>query len=70
MTIERMRFTKVSIGHVSMVTDKAVLVQLDDDEKKWIPRSVLSYRSDKAVETDDPTELEIADWFVQKEGLV
>ncbi len=61
----------VITGIVTAVTDKAVMLQMDDspnaDNDVWVPRSVINEGRD--VEFED-TDLEVAEWFCDKEGLV
>jgi hypothetical protein len=49
-------------------TDKAVLV-LIEDEKWWIPMSVLGVDSEVRVKGDEGT-LHVCGWFATKEGIV
>lgn len=52
-------------------TKDAVLIAFDGDEA-WIPRSVLSYRSDKEVEKLKRGEnftLQLKEWFAEKINL-
>ena len=51
---------------ITRATDAAVLVELDDREV-WIPRSVCL--EGDALDVGD-TDLIVADWFLEKEGLL
>lgn len=53
-------------GEVIKVTDGAVLFVTDDDREVWVPRSVC-LDGDEAEEGD--TDLIVADWWLEKEGL-
>lgn len=48
-------------------TEMAVLCEVDGDEV-WIPRSVIEDGED--LETGDTGDIEVAEWFAIKEGLV
>lgn len=52
-------------GRVLSVTERAVLLDLDNREQ-WIPRSVIEDGEDVVV---FQTDLYVAEWFVEKEGL-
>lgn len=50
----------------------SVLVAIEGEEH-WIPRTVLSWWSEQAVDTMDrgqETSLKVAEWFAEKKGLV
>lgn len=49
-------------------TDKAILVRIPGDGKKWIPKSVLHEDNELEVAGDEGT-LVIQEWFAEKEGL-
>lgn len=52
-------------------TDKAVLVAVDSEEH-WIPRALLSYSCDKAIddlERGEEFTLSILEWKAQQIGL-
>ena len=53
-------------GEVIRLTEKAVLYDIDGDET-WIPKSVLE--NPDAINEGD-TELYIARWFCDKEGII
>lgn len=53
-------------AEITRATDAAVLVELDDREV-WIPRSVCL--EGDALDVGD-TDLIVADWFLEKEGLL
>ena len=69
----KMDFTTLAITRVVKSTAAAVLVKLTnqhDEMEIWIPRSNLSYRSDKAIDKSfDQSELSVADWFLKEKGL-
>lgn len=48
-------------------TEKAILVDLDGDEV-WIPKSQCSWPAGKPEFREDVAELEVEDWFAQKQG--
>lgn len=61
------RFAQTTIhAEVIRTTDKAVLI-LHDGEEHWIPRSVCL--EGDALETGDE-DLIVADWWLEKEGLL
>jgi len=66
-------FVEIQAEKIKHITDDAVLVEIKgrEEEKIWIPRSVLSTKTDKAL--DDflyqKMVMEISDWFVNKKGL-
>lgn len=47
-------------------TERAVLFRLETGVEKWIPRSVCL---DGDVISEGDTELVVAEWFCEKEGL-
>lgn len=53
-------------AEITRATDAAVLVELEDREV-WIPRSVCL--EGDALDVGD-TDLLVADWFLEKEGLL
>ncbi|TXG96259.1 MAG: hypothetical protein E6R08_09810 [Nevskiaceae bacterium] len=61
------RFKQTTLNAtITRTTDKAVLVVIDDEEH-WIPRSVCL--DGDALETGDE-DLIVADWWLEKEGLL
>ncbi len=53
-------------------TKDAVLVAKDGNEH-WVPRSVLSYWADKAIETypkNFEMTIKVREWFANKVGLI
>ena len=57
----------LTIDRVVHQTAKAVLVSFGDDEEVWIPFSVIEPES--LVNLEEATDIDVADWFVKKEGL-
>lgn len=53
-------------AEVIAVTDRAVLVELDGEER-WFPRAVLRDGDDAG--RGDTITLEVESWFASKEGL-
>ena len=53
-------------GEVIKVTDSAVLFVTDDGTETWIPRSVCLQGED--IDEGD-TDVCVADWFPEREGL-
>ena len=53
----------VTIDHDGLVyeTDDAKLFEIDD-EKVWIPKSLISDEDDESVD--------VPEWFAEKEGLI
>lgn len=61
------RFAQTTIhAEITRTTDKAVLVTMDG-ENHWIPRSVCLDGDALEVGDDD---LIVADWWLEKEGLL
>ncbi len=59
-----------SVGDVRVVkeTDAAILVELDDGTRHWIPKSCV--HEDSTVESmGDEGELVVHRWFAEREGL-
>jgi hypothetical protein len=56
----------LTIDMVLHQTAKAVLISFGDEEV-WIPFSVIEPES--LVNLEEATEMDVADWFVKKEGL-
>ncbi len=64
----KMNFIALDIERVMGVTQSAVLVELDQSVQKWIPLSVLDYKSCKAIENgESPEQIRVHDWWYQKE---
>lgn len=55
-------------GVVEHITKKAVLMEINGD-KHWIPFSVIFEDDLAELEVDECMEINVADWFVAKEGL-
>ena len=56
-------------GNVEATTDKAVLFWFDDlEEKHWIPRKCCAAGGEDIKMGDK--DIEIAEWFCEKEGLI
>lgn len=66
-------FVDIETERVIKVTERAVLIvhPLNEDEDKWVPRSTLSNKTDKEIESleGEAAILQIHTWFVDKEGL-
>lgn len=61
------RFGQTTVeAEVTRTTDAAVLVTIDGDEH-WVPRSVCLSGED--IQEGD-TDLIVANWWLQKEGLL
>jgi hypothetical protein len=54
------------VDQVIRTSGKAVLVRFDDLREVWIPRSV---REDGADLGEGDTDIVVAEWFAEKEGL-
>jgi hypothetical protein len=60
------RFAQTTISaEITRATDKAVLVEIDG-EQHWIPRSVCL--EGDMLDVGD-TDIIVADWWLEKEGL-
>lgn len=57
---------RLTIDRVVHMTEKAVLISFGDEEK-WIPFSVIE--PDSLSELEETESIDVADWFVKKEGL-
>ncbi len=61
------RFAQTTLdAEVTRTTEAAVLVRLESGEEKWIPRSVCL--EGDALDVGD-SEVIVADWWIEKEGL-
>jgi hypothetical protein len=47
-------------------TELAILVETDDGDEHWIPKSVVDGLD---LSEGDSGEIEVQDWFAEKEGL-
>ena len=54
------------VDRIIRVSEKAVLVRFIDLREIWIPRSVCENGADL---DEGDTDLVVADWFINKEGL-
>ena len=62
------RFRQTTINaEIRKATDKAVLIATEDGTEHWVPRSVCLDGDALAVGDDD---LIVADWWLEKEGLL
>lgn len=70
MAIRRaaLAYTPVRVDYVNGVTDKAVLVGVLGREV-WIPRSQIFTGDIPEGRAADPRVINVAAWFVKKEGL-
>ena len=74
MTTTKLSFIQLNITRVVKCTEQAVLVQLTDQHDEmlmWIPRSNLSYRTDKALDKNitEVVKLDVADWWLKENRL-
>lgn len=71
--MSKMDFRKVDVEEIKAITPKAILIDWPkhEDGQLWIPRSVLSTATDKAVEAylGEPMTIEVHGWFANREGL-
>lgn len=62
--------TKLGEGKVTKATDKALFVELESGESKWIPKSVLHDDSEVYDEgANKEGEVVVKSWWAEKEGL-
>jgi hypothetical protein len=65
-------FTMLHYDDVKHHTERAVLFIVGDDEV-WVPKSVIEVEYDDREWEDliksGPGEIEVAEWFAEKEGL-
>jgi len=70
---EKIEYEDIPIQGISVITEDACLVNFND-EKVWIPRSCISYRDDKElntlIEDKEKTTLRIVRWFAVKKGML
>jgi len=76
-----MRTVLVAVAEVKRETDLAFLFVLpgdvdgdgldteDDRERIWVPKSVIDDEGDGIEVGDDDIEVNVAEWFAEKEGL-
>lgn len=50
-------------------TEKAVLIRWEGEEY-WVPRSVMTCIGQEPRDAYDEVEIEVDDWFAEKEGWV
>lgn len=62
------RYTSLIVDDVVAETPKAIRVRMDD-ELLWIPKSVIHESDSWVVEGGEQIELNIKQWFANKEGL-
>lgn len=62
-----MRTVIIDVERVKAETDLALLFVIDGEEI-WVPKSCIEEPDEIAVE-DEEIEVEIAEWFCQREGL-
>jgi len=53
-------------GRIAVLTDQAALLKRENGEEVWIPRSLIEDQEYLEVEE---TEIFVAKWFCDKEGL-
>jgi len=64
-------YVHLDVPHVVRITDKAMLVRLEEDESAqghWIPLSQVSDPDDYA-EGDLNCTVSVTEWWAEKEGL-
>lgn len=62
-----MRYRTVAVERVVAETDAAVLLTVDGDDR-WVPKSLIE--NPAALDVGDvDIEVEVAEWFAEKEGL-
>ena len=50
-------------------SEKAILVEDENGEEHWIPKSVIDEETSEVLGEDDEGDLAVAGWFATKEGL-
>ena len=69
MTVWRGDPMFVSIyAEVDGSTEKAVLLDVGEDDSKWVPRAVIM--GGAGIDVGDTGEVEIEEWFALKAGLI
>jgi len=61
---EGKEFETLDVDEFKHQTTKAWLVVIDGDDV-WVPKSISIYEPE-----DDPTSIQIQQWFCEKEGLI
>lgn len=56
-------------GVVMHMTKKAVLLKVDGEDDVWIPFSVIHEDDCAELEVGEYMEINVAEWFCEKEGL-
>lgn len=54
------------VATVKKETAKAILIETAEGEEQWIPKSVIT---DLSLDEGESGEIEVADWFAEKECL-
>lgn len=65
--LEPATYIEIPISRFHHQTDEAILVTLEDDEKLWIPRSVLEHESIIIIKQDK--RIYVAQWWLEKEEI-
>lgn len=72
--MSKMTFIPITVEEIVHTTEKAILINYEQhkDGQLWIPRSVLSTKTDEAIDaySGDSITLYIHDWFAKREGLL
>jgi hypothetical protein len=54
---------------VIFASERALLVDLGDGDEVWIPFSIIFEDDLVGIEIGETTEINVASWFVEREGL-
>lgn len=69
----KIKYVEIVCSFVYAKKDAVLIALADDTEERWVPRTCLSYNSDKEVEgleRGDDCVLHVAEWFANKKGLI
>jgi regulation of enolase protein 1 (concanavalin A-like superfamily) len=55
---------------IRRTTDKAVLVDMGDDEEFWLPKSQCEFPSNPDDHVGQTVEVKVAEWLATGKGLV
>lgn len=69
--MEKMKFKVVHVERVVLKKERAALCNIVDlEEWRWIPLSVMRHAdAERIYEGLNDTNIEVHDWFAEKEGL-
>lgn len=69
MGYDDVEYVEIECDEVKAETAMAVLLDLGEEEPKWVPKSLIDGGQD-LHEGDCPGTVSIAEWWAEKEGLI